>query len=58
MSLKKSAFQKNKYSILKSAISREMADFCFAYFLNKRKVARFLFDKNNKGYTSLIKVKK
>ena len=44
MSLKKSAFQKNKYSILKSAISREMADFCFAYFLNKRKVARFLFD--------------
>ena len=44
MSLKKSAFQKNKYSVLKNAISREMADFCFAYFLNKRKVARFLFD--------------
>ena len=44
MSLKKSAFQKNKYSILKNAISKEMADFCFAYFLNKRKVARFLFD--------------
>ena len=44
MSLKKSAFQKNKYSVLKNAISKEMADFCFAYFLNKRKVARFLFD--------------
>ena len=44
MSLKKSAFQKNKYSVLKNAISKEMADFCFTYFLNKRKVARFLFD--------------
>ena len=38
------SFKKNKYSVLKNAISREMADFCFAYFLNKRKVARFLFD--------------
>ena len=44
MSSKKSAFQKNKYSILRSAISRETADFAFAYFLNKRKAARFLFD--------------
>ena len=44
MSLKKSAFQKNKYSVLRNAISKDMADFCFAYFLNKRKVARFLFD--------------
>ena len=38
------SFKKNKYSILKNAINREMADFCFAYFLNKRRVARFLFD--------------
>ena len=38
------SFKKNKFSVLKNAISREMADFCFAYFLNKRKVARFLFD--------------
>jgi hypothetical protein len=45
MLLKKSAFQKNKYSILKSAVSKEIADFCFKYFLNKREVARFLFDK-------------
>ena len=44
MSLKKSAFQKNKYSILRNAISKDMADFCFAYFLNKRNVAKFLFD--------------
>ena len=40
----KMSFKKNKYTVLKRAISKEMADFCFAYFLNKRKVARFLFD--------------
>ena len=38
------SFKKNKYSVLKNAISKELADFCYAYFLNKRKVARFLFD--------------
>ena len=44
MSLKKSAFQKNKYSILKNDISPELANFIYQYFLNKRKVSRFLFD--------------
>ena len=44
MSSKKLAFQKNKYSVLKGVISKEIADFAFAYFLNKRKAARFLFD--------------
>ena len=38
------SFQKNKYAVMKKVISREVADFAFAYFLNKRKVARFLFD--------------
>ena len=38
------SFKKNKYQILKGVINKEMADFCYAYFLNKRKVARFLFD--------------
>jgi len=37
-------FKTNKYTILKGAISREVADFAFAYFLNKRKVAKFLFE--------------
>ena len=37
-------FKQNKYTVLKGAISREIADFAYAYFLNKRKVARFLFD--------------
>ena len=38
------SFKKNKYVVMKGVISREIADFAFAYFLNKRKVARFLFD--------------
>lgn len=44
MSSKKSDFQRNKYAVMKGVISKEIADFAFAYFLNKRKVARFLFD--------------
>ena len=38
------SFKKDKYQIIKSAISKELADFCYQYFLNKRKVARYLFD--------------
>ena len=37
------SFKKNKYTVLKSAIHL-VADFVYKYFLNKRKVARFLFD--------------
>ena len=38
------SFKKNKYQVLKGILNREIADFCFAYFLNKRKVTRVLFD--------------
>ena len=38
------SFKKNKYSVLKNAISKELADFVYSYFLMKRKVARKLFD--------------
>ena len=38
------SFKKDKYQIIKNAISKELADFCYQYFLNKRKVARHLFD--------------
>ena len=38
------SFKKNKYSVIKGAISKELADFVYTYFLNKRRVARFLFD--------------
>ena len=32
------------YKIIKQAISQELAEFVYSYFLNKRKVARYLFD--------------
>ena len=38
------SFQKNKYTVIKKAISKELANFVYKYFCNKRKVARFLFD--------------
>ena len=37
-------FKKNKYKILREAISKELASFVYSYFLKKRQVARFLFD--------------
>jgi len=37
-------FKKDKYKVLRGAISKELAAFVYAYFLNKRQVARFLFD--------------
>jgi len=38
------SFKKNKYQVIKGAVSKELADFCYQYFLNKREVARYLFD--------------
>jgi len=38
------SFKKTKYTVLKNAISPELAEFVYKYFLNKREVARFLFD--------------
>ena len=38
------SFKKNKYKVLKQAISKELAQFLYTYFLNKRRVARFFFD--------------
>jgi len=37
-------FKKNKYKVLRGAISKEIASFVYSYFLKKRQVARFLFD--------------
>ena len=36
--------KKTKYKVLKKAITPELAKFCYTYFLNKRRVARFFFD--------------
>jgi len=38
------SFKNNKYTVLKKAISPELAKFVYKYFLNKRDVARLLFD--------------
>ena len=38
------SFKRNKYKVLKSAVSKEHAQFCHTYYLNKRRVARFLID--------------
>ena len=38
------SFKKNKYTILRNAISKELASFVYKYFLNKKKIARILFD--------------
>jgi len=37
-------FKDDKYLIVKRAISEEMANFCYDYFLTKRKVARMFYD--------------
>jgi len=38
-------FKKNKYLVLKKAVSKELTEFIYSYFVNKREVAKFLFDK-------------
>jgi len=38
------SFKKNKYVILRNAISKELADFCYKYFLLKKNVAKILFE--------------
>ena len=38
------SFKKDKYKILRGAISKELASFVYSYFLKKRQVAQFLFE--------------
>ena len=38
------SFEKDKYEVVKKAISKDVAGFCYAYFLNKRLVAKHLQD--------------
>ncbi len=39
------SFEKDKYLVIRNSISRELADFVYNYFLNKRMVAKALIDK-------------
>ena len=38
------SFKKDKYVIIKEAISEDLAKFCYDYFIMKRQVARTMFD--------------
>ena len=38
------SFKKNKYTVLKNVISKDISDMAYSYLLNKRKVVRVLFD--------------
>ena len=40
------SFKKNKYTVLKNVISKDVADMAYSYFLNKRKVAEFYLMKD------------
>jgi hypothetical protein len=40
------SFEKNKYKVVKNAISKELASFCYGYILNKSKVVEHLFNNN------------
>ena len=53
------SFNKNKYTVLKKAISFELAEFVYKYFLNKRKVVQYLFEQKylspfNKDYGTWV----
>jgi hypothetical protein len=37
-------FKKNKFKVIEKTISPDLADFCYTYFLNKRRVAQYLFE--------------
>ncbi len=43
------SFEKDKYEVVKKAVPKEVASFCYAYFLNKRQVAKHL---KESGYIS------
>ena len=38
------SFKKNKYCVVKKVVSKELIDFIYQYFLNKKKVANILFE--------------
>jgi len=47
------SFEKNKYTVIKDAISKEKANFIYRYFLLKRKVSKTFFDTN---YIHLLQI--
>ena len=47
-------FKKNKYQVIKNALSFELADFIFYYFLIKRDAVDFLYQKKLHPQTSIL----
>lgn len=41
------SYKKNKYKVVKKIISKDLANFCFNYFLIKKQVAKTLFERNH-----------
>ena len=39
-------FSQNKYQVIKNAVSYELANFCFNYFLLKRDAVKYMYDRN------------
>jgi hypothetical protein len=39
-------FQQNKYQVLDNAISYDLANFCFNYFLFKRDAIKYMYENN------------
>ena len=54
------SFKSKKYTIIRKAISKELADFCYNYFLIKRSVAdtfyttKYLTEKKESGEYGMI----
>ena len=40
------SFKQNKYQVIKNAISYDLANFCFNYFLLKRDAIKYMYDNN------------
>jgi hypothetical protein len=55
-------FQQNKYQVLDNAISYDLANFCFNYFLLKRDAVKYMYENNiiaqNSMYTALGQINK
>ena len=39
------SFKENKYEIIRNAITEDLANFCYAYLLQKREVVKYLHNK-------------
>ena len=48
------SFEQNKYQVIKEAIPKQLANFCYNYFLLKRDATKFMYDNNIVAETPLL----